>query len=429
MTTETLTPRKTIDKGLFLIVLTLMLFGIVMVYSASNVIAEQKFGSSTHFLVNQFLRAMMGIVILMFAAKYDYHNYKRHTMMMLLIAGVLCAVVLTLGQLKGAARWLQVGGFGIQPSEIAKIALVFYVAGYMDSKGDRIRDFQNGLLPPLIMAGVFAVAIILQPNFSTAAVVMGMVILMLFIGGMDIKHLGMMAAVAIPVALLTVILSPYRRARLMAFLDPTADMQGSGYQIKQSLISFANGGLTGVGVGQGQQKLLFLPEPFTDFIYSIIGEEMGFIGAVLVLGLFIVFLFRAIKTARTAPDMYGFYLATGIIISIVVYALVNAGVAVGVFPTTGLPMPFISYGGTSLLFTCFLVGVLLNISSQTVSKDEAMKATAPEYAMRSRFTENFNVGGEIGEEEEYPTDTTPLPTKKAPAKKAVRTNIVGMDMS
>jgi cell division protein FtsW len=236
-----------------------------------------------------------------------------------------------------------------------------------------------------------------------------------------------MALVAIPAAIAVVLVSPYRRARLMTFLDPSADSQGSGYQIKQSLISFANGGLTGSGIGQGKQKFLFLPEPFTDFIYSIIGEELGFIGAVFVLILFVIFLFRAMKIARTAPDMYGFYIGMGITISIVGYALINAGVATGLFPTTGLPMPFISYGGSSLLFTCFTVGVLLNISSQTVPKEDAMKRTTKE-KISEQFTKNFDLD-DTTQETLLPKDAVVEKKVTDIKKPATRPSIVGMDLS
>jgi cell division protein FtsW len=420
------TQKHTIDKVLLLVVLALMTMGIVMVYSASNVIADEKFGSSMHFLKQQFIRVLMGFVVLVFAAKFDYHKYRGKTMMLVLVSFILLVIVLGLGHLKGAARWLQLGGFGIQPSEIAKLALIFYLAAYLDGKGERIRDFQNGLLPPLVITGIFCMMIILQPNFSTAAVLLLIVLTMLFIGGMRLKHAGALIGFAAPLAILIVIVSPYRRARLMTFLDGTADVQGSGYQIKQSLISFANGGLTGVGIGQGKQKLLFLPEPFTDFIYSIIGEELGFIGAVIVLILFIIFLFRAIKICRSSPDLYGFYVAVGITISIVIYALVNAGVATGIFPTTGLPMPFISYGGSSLLFTCLTVGILLNISSQTVSNELALKQAAPELFSKN-FTDNFDIHANHG------TETTPVPSESKivmKSKKPIpRPSIVGVDLS
>jgi cell division protein FtsW len=411
------TTKHSIDKVLLLVVLALMTFGIVMVYSASSVIAEQKFGSSTHFLMQQLLRVVLGFVILVFAAKFDYHRYRGKTMLMMLAAFVLLVVVLGVGGIKGTTRWLGVGGFGIQPSEIAKLALIFYVAAYLDKKGERIRDFQNGVLPPLIIAGVFCAMIVLQPNFSTASAVMSIVLIMMFIGGMKLKHLFGLAASVVPIAAVVVLTSPYRMERLKTFLDPTADVQGSGYQIRQSLISFGNGGLFGVGVGQGKQKLLFLPEPFTDFIYSIVGEELGFIGAVFVIALFVIFLMRAIKIARTAPDLYGFYLAVGIIASIVLYALVNAGVATGLLPTTGLPMPFISYGGTSLLFTCFAVGVLLNISTQTVPKEDALKPGAPPDTP-DMFAENFDV--------EVPMNAGPSPKT---GKNPKRPSIVGVDLS
>lgn len=424
---ETPVPKHAIDKPLLLVVLTLLTMGVVMVYSASNVIAQDKFGSSAHFLKQQFIRVILGFIILVFATKYDYHKYRSKTMLLVLISFILLVIVLGLGQIKGAARWLQLGGFGIQPSEIAKLAIIFYLAAYLDKKGERIRDFQNGLLPPLVMAGVFCFMIVLQPNFSTAAILMLIVLAILFIGGMRLHHLGMMALVTIPTAIAVVILSPYRRARLMTFMDPAADAQGAGYQIKQSLISFANGGLTGSGIGQGKQKFLFLPEPFTDFIYSIIGEELGFIGAVFVLILFVIFLFRAMKIARTAPDLYGFYVGAGITISIVVYAIINAGVATGLFPTTGLPMPFISYGGSSLLFTCFTVGVLLNISTQTVAKEEALKRTSKE-KISNNFTMNFNVD-DTTQQNILPVEKT-MDHEDVPTKKPVsRPSMVGIDLS
>ncbi len=416
------TQKHSIDKPLLLVVLALMTVGIVMVYSASNVIADEKFGSSMHFLKQQFIRVLMGFAVLVFAAKFDYHKYRSKTMMLIFVSFILLVIVLGLGHLKGAARWLQLGGFGIQPSEIAKLALIFYIAAYLDGKGERIRDFQNGLLPPFIITGIFCMMIMLQPNFSTASVLMLMVLAMLFIGGMRLKHLGALIAFVAPVMILTVVLSPYRLARWMTFVNGSADAQGSGYQIKQSLISFANGGLAGVGVGQGKQKFLFLPEPFTDFIYSIIGEELGFIGSVFVLILFTIFLFRAIKICRRAPDMYGFYVAVGITLSVVMYALINAGVATGIFPTTGLPMPFISYGGSSLIFTCFAVGILLNISFQTVSTEKALQPTPREFLSKP-FADHFDV------------NVNAIPgaadaERRAQVKKAVtRPSIVGMDLS
>jgi cell division protein FtsW len=420
---ETATAQKhPIDKVLLLVVLSLMLIGMVMIYSASNVIAYEKFGSSTHFLKQQFIRMVLGFAILVGAARFDYHRYHGKTMLLVLISFVLLVTVLGLSKIKGTARWIGVGGFGIQPSEIAKTALIFYMASYLNGKGERIRDFQNGVLPPLIITSVFCLMIVLQPNFSTAAVLMGIVLVMMFVGGMQMKHFLGLAVSVVPLGVLAVVTSPYRMARLMTFLDPTADAQGGGYQIKQSLISFANGGLTGVGVGQGKQKLLFLPEPFTDFIYSIIGEELGFIGAMVVLALFLIFLFRTVRIARTAPDLYGFYLAVGIIVSIVAYALINAGVAVGVLPTTGLPMPFISYGGTSLLFTCFMIGVLLNISSQTVPKSEALKRPAGE-ERDDLFTANFNVGLAADMSKAVGAEEQPV------QKKRERPSIVGLDFS
>ncbi len=422
--------RHAMDKSLMLVVLILMTIGIVMVFSASQVIAERNHHSTFHFLFQQLIRVGLGLGILVFAAKYDYHNYINKAMLILLITAVLLIVVLGIGKIKGAARWLSIGGLGIQPSEIAKLGIIFYLATYLSHKGDRIRDFQNGLLPPLIMAGVFSFLIILQPNFSTAMILLMMSVILLFIGGMKMRHFLMMTVALIPLGLILAVVSPYRMARLMTFMNPEQDVQGMGYQIKQSLISFGNGGLFGVGVGSGKQKLLFLPEPFTDFIYSIIGEEFGLIGTLAVLALFGVFLFRAVKIARHAPDMYGFYLACGIILSVVLYAVINAAVTVGLMPTTGLPMPFISYGGSSLLFTCFAVGILLNISSQTVPKEQAMQNLHEQSDPVASFSGQLNVFH--GDEEPKPRKESLPVRKKTPAKPGIGgdgSNLVGMDFS
>lgn len=422
--------RHAMDKTLMLVVLILMTLGIVMIFSASQVIAERRHDSTFYFLFQQLIRVGIGLAVLVFAAKYDYHNYMNKAMLILLVTAVLLIVVLGIGKVKGAARWLSIGGLGIQPSEFAKLGILFYLSVYLSRKGDRIKDFQHGLMPPLVVTGIFSFLIILQPNFSTAMILMGMAVIILFIGGMRMRHLLILFASLIPVGLILAVVSPYRMARLMTYMNPEQDMQGMGYQIKQSLISFGNGGIFGVGVGSGKQKLLFLPEPFTDFIYSIIGEEFGLLGALAVLVLFGIFLYRAVKIARHSPDMYGFYLATGITLSIALYAVVNAAVTVGIIPTTGLPMPFISYGGTSMIFTCFAVGVLLNISSQTVPKEQAMQSVHEISEKAASFSEELNV---FGDDRPEPVQKPPSPAKKKPAaKKAIGgdgSNLVGMDFS
>ena len=430
---QALTPpaKHQMDKSLLLVVLILMTLGLVMIFSASQVIAERNHHSTFHFLFQQLIRVGLGLAILVFAAKYDYHNYINKAMLILLITAVLLIIVLGLGKIKGAARWLSVGGLGIQPSEIAKLGIIFYLSTYLSHKGDRIKDLQNGLLPPLIMTGVFSFLIILQPNFSTAMILMMMAVILLFIGGMRMRHLMLMIGALVPVGILLAIISPYRMARVMTFMNPEQDVQGMGYQIKQSLISFGNGGLFGVGVGSGKQKMLFLPEPFTDFIYSIIGEEFGLLGTLAILVLFGVFLFRAVKIARHAPDMYGFYLACGLTISVVLYAVINAAVTVGLMPTTGLPMPFISYGGSSLLFTCFAIGILLNISTQTVPKEQAMQNLHEQTDPVASFSEQLNV---FHPEDELKQKKEPLPVRKKTQAKPSSiggdgSNLVGMDFS
>jgi cell division protein FtsW len=296
----------------------------------------------------------------------DYHIYKTISKKILLGTVVLLVVTLGLGAVvKGAARWLEFGGFGVQPSEIARFALIFHLSTLLALKQDRIRDFKVGFLPMMIWITVVTVLVLLQPNFSTGAMIFGISLTMLFLGRARLLHLGLTLTALVPLLLLYMISAEYRMKRIMGFLGGGPDSGTTNYQLKQGIIGFGSGGLLGVGPGESRQRDLFLPESYGDFVFSIVGEEYGFIGTLFFLTLFLVIMLRGIRIARNAHDEYGYMLAGGITLAITVYALVNAGVTLGIFPTTGLPMPFVSYGGSSMVFSAAAVGVLLNISSHT----------------------------------------------------------------
>jgi cell division protein FtsW len=265
----------------------------------------------------------------------------------------------------GAQRWIRVAGFSLQPSEITKIAIILFVAYALAKKGEKIRNFKVGFMPVLIISGLFMGVILLQKDLGTAFVLAMVVAAMLFIGGTRIAYLTAGVLAAIPILYFLIFSVDYRRQRILAFLDPWEHQLDSGFQIIQSYVAFNAGGLTGTGLGQGKQKLFYLPAAHNDFIFPVIGEELGLIGVFFVLILFLLFMIRGIKISLKAPDHYGIFMGIGITTLVTSQALINFGVVMGLLPTKGLPLPFISYGGTALLVLCFLVGVLLNISSQT----------------------------------------------------------------
>ncbi len=354
------------DYTLLLAVFGLVSIGVVMVYSASYVKAMSSYGDSNVFLIKHIVRVITGLILMAITFQIDYRHYQKLSKALLLIAGVLLVYTLVVGvTIKGASRWLNIAGFSLQPSEIAKYALIFYMADNITRKQDRLSGgFFDGYFPMLSVTIVFALLVLMEPDFSSAFVILSIIFMMFFIGNVKIIHLVGTAMAALPVLFLAIVYEPYRLKRLLAYLKPDADPLGAGYHIRQSLISLGSGGLFGVGIGMSKEKLLYLPEPFTDFIFAILGEELGFFGAVLVLGSFLIILWRGLLIAKNSEDMYGKLLASGITLSIVFAAMVNVGVVCGLLPTTGLTIPFISYGGTSLVFTLAATGVLLNIARQ-----------------------------------------------------------------
>jgi cell division protein FtsW len=341
-----------------------MVIGIGVVYSASSTIAMKRYGQSEAYLVRHIAKVGLSLVALFFIMKVDYHRYLNISKAGLLTAVVLLIATLALGgEIKGAARWLRFGGFGFQPSEFAKLALILHLSVLMSEKRERMRDFKTGFLPTAIWIALVTGLILLQPNFSTAMMLFLFSLIMLFVGGAKIKHIALSLSALLPLLAIYVFIADYRIRRVMAFLG--GDHASLNYQLRQGIIGFGNGGLFGVGPGVSKQRDLFLPESYGDFIFSIVGEEYGYVGTMLVVFLFLIVLLRGLKIAKLAQDDLGKYLAIGITSSVTLYALVNAAVTLGLLPTTGLPMPFVSYGGSSMLFTACAIGVLLNISGQT----------------------------------------------------------------
>jgi cell division protein FtsW len=364
---------------LLIAVLMLMVLSLGVVYSASSSWAMERWGESGHFLGRHAIKVLLAFIMIFFFMHIDYHRYAWLSKRILLGTVALLAVTLALGvAIKGASRWLEVGGFGFQPSELAKFALIFHLSTLLAAKQDRIGDFRLGYLPMMIWAGVVTALVLLQPNFSTGAMILVISLAMLFLGRARLSHLGLTLAALVPLLLVYMVSAEYRMRRITSFFEGSNTGGTGNYQLAQGILGFGSGGLLGVGPGESRQRDLFLPESYGDFVFSIVGEEYGLIGTLFFLTLFLVILLRGIRIARHARDMHGTMLAGGITLAITLYALVNAGVTLGLLPTTGLPMPFVSYGGSSMVFSAAAVGVLLNISSQTDLHPRLMQAAEGE---------------------------------------------------
>ena len=368
--------RNHIDLPTLVTVLVLMVLSLGVVYSASATWAMEKFGQSNRLLNLHAMKVLLGLVALFIGMTIDYKKYKKLTKPAVILSIAFLMVTLALGgEVKGATRWLRFGGLGLQPSEFAKFALLFHLCTLISTKGDMIRDFKNGFLPMMIWVGSVAGLVLLQPNFSTGSMIILMSIVMLFISRARFLHLFGTMAAAIPVLVGVALTRPHVMQRIHMFMDGSSSGGIVGYQLMQGIIGFGNGGLFGVGPGLSKQRDFFLPESYGDFVFSIVGEEYGAIGTIFFMTLFLIIMLRGFKIAKFARDDFGRLLAIGITSVVTLYALVNAGVTLGILPTTGLPMPFVSYGGSSLLFTSFAVGVLLNISAQTDMHPRAEKVT------------------------------------------------------
>jgi len=373
--------RENIDWPLFAAILLMLGFGIVLVYSSSFALSQNKYGGPDYFLARQSIRALFGIACFMICVNVDYHRWGNMSGFAYLISIALLAALFVLPShhaINGARRWLTVGPLQFQVSDFARIALIIFLARKCEEAGGEIRRLTM-VVKLLAVVGVMCVLVLVEPNFSTAAIMVGIALAILFVSGANLLHLGAIVLSAIPAAVILVLVAPYRLRRLTGFLDRSGHQHDIGYQSFQSLVGLGNGGLFGVGLGKGEQKFFYLPEPHTDFIVSILGEEIGFIGLLAIGAVLAFIVYRGMRVAFRAPDRMGQIMAFGFSAAIAIYAIVNASVASGLIPTTGVPMPFLSYGGMSLIFTMASMGVVLNISSRsngrvTVAKGRGNRA-------------------------------------------------------
>ncbi len=344
--------------------MVLVLFGVLMVFSASAVMAAERYGSSTYFLLRQVAWAGLGLSAMFAVMNVDYHRLSSPLVVFPALALVLIALVGVLFQhaSHNAHRWLRLGPVSFQPSEFSKLVLVIFLAYFLDLRRGAVNDWKHTLLPVGLVAGVIVALVVNEPDFGTALTTVLIVAAMLFAAGLRVAYFLYGALAALPVLYLLVFHVGYRYNRVMAFLNPYGDPLGKGFQILQSYIAIGTGGIDGVGLMEGKQKLFYLPEPHTDFIYAVVGEEMGFLGAVGVLALFGVILWRGLRAATRCSSDFGRLLAIGLTLMVVGQALVNMSVVLGLLPTKGIPLPLVSYGGSSLLASLLAVGVLLNIS-------------------------------------------------------------------
>lgn len=356
--------RKT-RINMFTVALVLICIGIVMIYSSSSIYAWERYGDSFYFLKRHLIFLAIGLLFTFLAMVVDYRIFRKYARLLLWIAIALLVLVLIPGigrEVSGARRWFRFKFISFQPSEFANLALIIYIADFICRKGDKIKIILKGLIPPVCVLGIFALLILLQPDLGTVIALASVIMIMLYIAGVRGRYILSLILCSLPALYFLVFSVPYRRARILAFLNPWLDPKGTGFQIIQSQIALGSGGFLGRGLGHSQQKLFYLPAAHTDFIFSIIGEELGLLGTLGVITLFIVFIQQGLKIIKNAQDKFGYFLALGLVLMISLKAIVNIGVSCGVFPTKGLPLPFISYGGSSLIFDMVSLGILINIA-------------------------------------------------------------------
>jgi len=355
------------DQVLILIVLSLLGFGLIMVFSASSVISEDMFGSSTRIFYRQFACVLAGVGLLVAAMKIDYHIYQKPGLVYAAcaVALLLLAAALFGPEVNGVNRWVQLGPFRCQPSELSKLVVILLTAYILVRKGGRIQGLDRELIGYLTGVGLILALILLEPDFGTSTSIAVVVGLLLFLAGLRYRYYLACLLLFLPAFYFLVYRVPYRWQRIMAFLEPEADPYGAGYQALQSLIAVGSGGIGGKGLAQSTQKLFFLPEPHTDFIFAVIGEELGLVGCCVLVILFAVFLWRGIRVSLRADTVFGTYVGLGIVLTVVFQAFFNMSVVLSLCPTKGIPLPLISVGGSSLLVTLFAIGILLNISKHS----------------------------------------------------------------
>ena len=365
---------KSGDFWLMLFTLMLVLFGLIMVFSASYYSSISQDGNPYSYLVRHGAWVVFGLVAMAFGALFDYRKYKKWALPILIVSVILLVLVLTpLGQTtNGATRWIKVGPVTLMPGEIAKIAAIIFVAWFLSEDASRIKSLKRGILPLLGIIAVYGALIVKQPNLSTAITVCGIIIAMMLVAGLKWRYVATAGGIGV-VGILSIVIfmkDTYWYNRLTSFTDPFQDALGDGYQAVQSLLALGSGGLFGVGLGKSVQKNLSLPEPQNDFILAIIGEELGYIGVLLLIALYCLFIWRGIHIALNAPDQFGLLLASGIVLMVAIQVILNIAVVTSSMPPTGINLPFISYGGNALLIFMFSAGVLLNISRHGLKVQE-----------------------------------------------------------
>ncbi len=374
------------DHILLFVTIALALVGLVMVFSASAVVAGNRFHDSWYYLKRQLAWLAFGLVLLHIASRIDYIWWKRLALPLLglIIVLLMVALIPSIGvAANGARRWLRLGVISIQPAEMAKLITVIYLATYLAKNEDRLQHFSTGLLPALLIIGVISGLVLMEPDLGTIVVIGLVTAAMLFLGGARVTHLLSLVPVALVGVTVLIWLSPYRWQRLIAFFYPEQDPTGTGFQINQSFLAFGSGGLFGVGLGESKQKLFFLPEAHTDFVLALVGEELGFVGAGIIVLFFAFFVIRGFQISTRARIPFGRYLGIGITTLIGIQALINACVVTGLLPTKGLTLPFISYGGSSLVISLTGVGILLNISrDRQAGREETKQQSGRGWASR-----------------------------------------------
>ncbi len=355
------------DKILFAATLTLVLVGVIMVFSASAVLASEKFHSPYYFLLRQGIWALLGLTGMWLLMHVDYHYYRKPIVVFtgLFLCSVLLLAVFFLDKSHNTHRWFKLGLLSFQPSELSKISLIIFLAFLLEKRVGEVNNLRHTLLPCFVVLLIFVSLIVAEPDLGTSVCMVIVAFILLFAAGLSYKYVAGALLLALPPLFCLIYFFEYRMRRVLAFLDPWKDPQGTGFQIIQSLIAVGTGGLTGVGLMEGKQKLFYLPEPHTDFIFAVIGEELGLIGSLLLILLFGIFLWRGVRLSLRAPEPFGQFLGIGLTTMIVCQAFINMSVVLSVVPTKGIPLPFISSGGSSLLINLMGVGVLLNVSQHS----------------------------------------------------------------
>jgi cell division protein FtsW len=355
------------DKILFGATLVLVLVGVMMVFSASAVLATEKFHSPYYFLVRQGIWALFGLAGMSILMHVDYHLYRKPIMVFtgLFVCGALLVAVFFLDKSHNTHRWLKLGLLSFQPSELSKILLVVFLAFFLEKRTGEVNSLRHTLMPCFAVLVVFVFLIVAEPDLGTSVCIVIVAFILLFAAGLSYKYIAVTFLLSLPTLFCLIYFYEYRMRRILAFLDPWKDARGTGFQIIQSLIAVGTGGLTGAGLMEGKQKLFYLPEPHTDFIYAVIGEELGLVGSIFLIVLFGVFLWRGVRLSLRAPEPFGQFLAVGLTMMIICQAFINMSVVLSLVPTKGIPLPFISSGGTSLLINLMAVGILLNVSQHS----------------------------------------------------------------